>query len=36
MLQWRPRLVVLLAVVALIVIALAGGTIEEVLLNLYW
>ena len=36
MLQWRPRLVVLLAVVALIVIALVGGNLEEVLLNLYW
>jgi hypothetical protein len=36
MLQWRPRLVVLLAVVALIVIALVGGDIEDVLLNLYW
>jgi hypothetical protein len=36
MLQWRPRLVVLVAVVALIVIALVGGDIEDVLLNLYW
>ena len=36
MLQWRPRLVVLLAVIALIVIALIGGDIEEALLNLYW
>ena len=36
MLQWRPRLVVLIAVIALVVIALVGGDIEDVLLNLYW
>ena len=36
MLQWRPRLVVLVAVIALIVIALVGGDIEDILLNLYW
>ena len=36
MLQWRPRLVVLIAVIALIVIALVGGDIEDLLLNLYW
>ena len=36
MLQWRPRLVVLLAVIALIVLAFAGGDVEEVLRNLYW
>jgi hypothetical protein len=36
MLQWRPRLVVLVAVIALIVIALVGGDIEDLLLNLYW
>ena len=36
MLQWRPRLVVLVAVIALIVIAFVGGDIEDLLLNLYW
>lgn len=36
MLQWRPRLVVLVAVIALILIAFVGGDIEDVLLNLYW
>jgi hypothetical protein len=36
MLQWRPRLVVLVAVIALIVIAFVGGDIEDILLNLYW
>ncbi len=36
MLQWRPRLVVLVAVIALILIAFVGGHIEDALLNLYW
>jgi nitrate reductase NapE component len=35
MLQWRPRLFVLIAVLALLVVAVAGGYGEGVL-NLYW
>jgi hypothetical protein len=34
MLQWRPRLLALAAVLALVVIAVIGGWGE--LLNLYW
>jgi hypothetical protein len=34
MLQWRPRLLALAAVLALILIAVVGGW--EELLNLYW
>lgn len=36
MLHWRPRLVALAAALVLILIAVAGGGVEEVLLNLYW
>ena len=44
MLQWRPRLVVIAAVIALIVIAVLGaeldtgslGDLGGTLLNLYW
>ena len=35
MLQWRPRLLALAAVLALVMIAVAGGWGED-LLNLYW
>jgi hypothetical protein len=34
MLQWRPRLLALAAVLALVMIAVVGGWGE--LLNLYW
>jgi hypothetical protein len=36
MLQWRPRLVALAVVIALLLIALAGASIEDIFLNLYW
>jgi hypothetical protein len=41
MLQWRPRLVVIAAVIALIVIAVLGaeldlGDLGDTLRNLYW
>jgi hypothetical protein len=35
MLQWRPRLVALAAVIALLLAVVLGGGFEE-LLNLYW
>jgi hypothetical protein len=35
MLQWRPRLLALAAVLALVMIAVVGGWGED-LLNLYW
>jgi hypothetical protein len=36
MLQWRPRLFALIAVLALLVIAIVGGYGEDFMLNLYW
>ncbi|HUK93667.1 MAG TPA: hypothetical protein VLU96_01290 [Gaiellaceae bacterium] len=41
MLQWRPRLLVVIAVIALIVIAVVGaeldpGDLGDTLRNLYW
>jgi hypothetical protein len=36
MLQWRPRLLAVAAVLVLLLIAVAGGWCEELLLNLYW
>jgi hypothetical protein len=37
MLQWRPRLVVLVVLIALVAIAAASGWVDEQnLLNLYW
>jgi hypothetical protein len=36
MLQWRPRLFALIAVLALLVIAIVGGYSEDFMLNLYW
>jgi hypothetical protein len=36
MLQWRPRLFALIAVLALLVIAVLGAYGEDFLLNLYW
>jgi len=36
MLQWRPRLVCLAAVLVVLLIAFVGGDIEDVFLNLYW
>ncbi len=35
MLQWRPRLLALAAVLALVMIAVVGGWGED-LFNLYW
>jgi nitrate reductase NapE component len=36
MLQWRPRLFALIAVLALLVIAIVGGYGEDIMFNLYW
>jgi hypothetical protein len=36
MLQWRPRLVALAVLIALLLIAFAGASIEDLFLNLYW
>jgi hypothetical protein len=36
MLQWRPRLFALIAVLVLLVVAVVGGYGEDFLLNLYW
>jgi hypothetical protein len=37
MLQWRPRFVVLVVLIALVAIAAASGWVDEQsLLNLYW
>jgi hypothetical protein len=36
MLHWRTRLVALAVVIVLLAIALAGGSIADILLNLYW
>jgi hypothetical protein len=36
MLQWKARLVAVAAILALLLIALGGGWLEDFLYNLYW
>jgi hypothetical protein len=36
MLHWKARFVAVAAILALLLIALGGGWLEDVLYNLYW